>query len=214
MTNTLTIYGPAFSNYVRTVLLCCEEKGINYTLVDRLSPKDLDQLATPFRKVPILQHGDVTLFETSAICRYIDRAFEGPALSPIDAAELGQMEQWISAANGYFDPVFIRQYVLSYAFPKTADGKPDEKAIALTLPAVDKQLSILEQALAEREYFSGGMVGIADYFLIPMLYYVNSVATGQALLADKPNCLAYITKMMTRPSCQGILKPAAISAAA
>ena len=36
----------------------------------------------PFDRVPIFQHGDFTLYETSAIATYVDEAFEGPALSP------------------------------------------------------------------------------------------------------------------------------------
>ena len=31
-----------------------------------------------------MRHGDFTLYETTAICRYVDGAFQGPALQPAD----------------------------------------------------------------------------------------------------------------------------------
>jgi glutathione S-transferase len=35
----------------------------------------------PFGKIPVMRHGDVTLAESRAICGYVDRAFDGPALT-------------------------------------------------------------------------------------------------------------------------------------
>jgi glutathione S-transferase len=35
----------------------------------------------PFNRVPILQHGDFTVYETSAIVTYLDETFPNPSLS-------------------------------------------------------------------------------------------------------------------------------------
>ena len=66
----------------------------------------------PFGKIPAMRHGDVTLFETSAIARYIDETFPGPRLQPADPRERAVMNQWISACNHYFYSDVIRRYVL------------------------------------------------------------------------------------------------------
>ena len=62
MEESVTIYGPAFSSYVRGTQLCCEEKGIDYTLHEEITPRDLATLKSPFQKVPILKHNDFVLF--------------------------------------------------------------------------------------------------------------------------------------------------------
>jgi glutathione S-transferase len=52
----------------------------------------------PFNRVPIFEHGDFTVYETSAIISYIDEAFEGPRLTPpgVRAREpVGQRRQFL-----------------------------------------------------------------------------------------------------------------------
>lgn len=77
-----TIFGFPQSTYVRTVRLACEEKGIAYSLVPMGFSSDGLSERHPFRRIPAFQHGTVSLFEVSAICRRIDAAFDGPALVP------------------------------------------------------------------------------------------------------------------------------------
>ena len=36
----------------------------------------------PFNRVPVLQHDDFTLYETSAIVSYLEDTFPNPALQP------------------------------------------------------------------------------------------------------------------------------------
>ena len=67
-----------------------DEKNISHELV-QLSYRSPEHLALhPFGKMPILQHGDFFLYESLAIATYLDRAFEGPQLTPpapMEAAE-------------------------------------------------------------------------------------------------------------------------------
>ena len=60
-------------------------------------------------RVPILRHGDFTVYETSAIVGYIDDAFDGNKLTPADPQKRARMNQWISAVNGYYYPYLIYQ---------------------------------------------------------------------------------------------------------
>jgi glutathione S-transferase len=45
----------------------------------------------PFNRVPILRHGDFTVYETSAITSYVDEAFAEPRLTPQDVRARGRM---------------------------------------------------------------------------------------------------------------------------
>lgn len=81
----VVVYGFPQSTYVRTALMCLIEKGVAHRL-EAANPGDgaNRERPHPFGKVPAFSHGDVDLYETSAIARYIDAAFEGPALIPED----------------------------------------------------------------------------------------------------------------------------------
>ncbi len=68
----LQIYGAPPSTFTRAVRLACHEKGINYELVPTM-PSAVGNL-NPFRKIPAIVHGNLTLFETPAILRYLDRS--------------------------------------------------------------------------------------------------------------------------------------------
>ena len=204
MGDTLVIYGMEFSTYVRSTLLCCEEKGVSYQLQEKISRADRLLLNNPFKRVPILRHGEFVVYETAAICRYIDRRFDGPSLSPTSVEALALMDQWISAANGYFDPIIIRKFILVYAFPSGENGEVDESRLEAAVPAVRHQLEIIETALKTSDYFSGAAAGIADYLIIPILDYLQR-GRGGYLLDNMPQTNRYLERLRERPSCQKIL---------
>jgi glutathione S-transferase len=100
----LILHGAPRSNLVRTCLIALAEKGVEFTH-DPARPQTPEQLARhPWGKLPALTHGAVTLYETVAVTRYIDEAFDGPALQPADPAGRARMSQWISVYSAYFDP--------------------------------------------------------------------------------------------------------------
>ncbi|MES9965549.1 MAG: glutathione S-transferase family protein [Candidatus Sedimenticola sp. 20ELBAFRAG] len=208
MDNKVTLYGPGYSSYVRSVQICCEEKGVDHNLQEiKLPSKSLLGL-NPFGRVPVIVHGDVTVYESAAICRYIDRTFEGPSLSPVSTDELAWMDQWISAANCYFDSAFIRRYVLEFAFPKGENGRPDRTNIRAAQPEVERHLGIAGQALEQAAYFSGVRPGIADYLILPMLDYLQRVPGGRKLVESQAAVSRYVENLLERPACAKILSPA------
>lgn len=202
MSVAITIHGPAFSSYVRAVFLCCNRKRVDFQL--QTAGSKIAQL-NPFQRVPVVEHDGMTLFETAAICRYIDRAFDGPLLSPSVATQLAWMDQWISAANCYFDSAIIRRYVLEYAFPKGEGGEVRRDVVAEAETEVKRYLAIMEQALNQYDYFSGEAPGIADYMIVPMLDYLANGITTTNLVADWPLVEAYLEGMRQRTECKGVL---------
>src|SRR5919204_3075709 len=95
----LVVFGFPRSTFVHIVRLVLTHKAIPYTFHD-LAPemgKPTHLALHPFNRVPILRHGDFTLYETSAIATYVDEAFEGPRLTPRDVRVRARMNQWISA---------------------------------------------------------------------------------------------------------------------
>ena len=76
------IIGSSRSTYTRVVRMVCEEKAIDYALIEtELGASELFAIH-PFGKMPALRHGDFELCESKAIATYLDGAFPVPNSSP------------------------------------------------------------------------------------------------------------------------------------
>lgn len=194
------VYGFPQSTYVRTVRLALAEKGVEYDLDPvGFSSERLGALH-PFRRIPAFRHDDVTLFETTAICRYIDDALDGPALSPADAAGRAQMEQWISVINAYLDPPAIRAIVIERITKPMQNQKTDEEKCLAAMPLADHALSVLDHALDGQDFLTGPAISLADFFLLPILFYFRQMPEGIELLPGYRNLENWYALMEARPS--------------
>lgn len=194
------IHGVAPSTYTRTVRLACEEKGVTH----RLEPVEFgsDKLRSlhPFGKIPILEHGKVRVFETLAITRYVDEAFKGPALQPADARGRAMMDQWISATLDYLYPTAVRGLILPrLVFPSR--GVPvDEAAVKANLPNVERNLTILDEALGQSRYFAGDTLSLADLFVLPIMPYLGMIPDSQPILKKLARLMRWQDAMLARQS--------------
>jgi glutathione S-transferase len=178
----LILYGIPQSTYVRSVRMACVEKGVPYTLEHAMPHSETLNSVHPFGKMPAMRHGDFTLYETSAILRYIDEAFDGPRLTPADLRRRARMEQWVSAINAYYDGAMVRRILMQYFFPPT--GTPDRAVIDKAAVEAKKQVAVLDEALAEGPYLLGADISLADLLLCPILFYFFRTPEGEAMLAQ------------------------------
>jgi glutathione S-transferase len=203
------IFGVAISTYTRAVRMVCEEKGIDYALVSA-SPYSPEVAAIhPFAKLPVLRHGDFTLCESKAIATYLDRGFPGPALMPEDPKLAALAEQWISLVNTAMDPLLVRTYVYHYIRPQSADGKPDQPAIEAMVPALQRHIGLLDQAVAPTGYLAGTQFTLADINLLPILHVLRFFPEGAEAIAAAAHLAAYCDRHASRPSFKNTIPPAA-----
>ena len=194
------IIGSKASTYTRAVCMMCEEKGIDYTLTEVLLDAPELHAIHPFGKMPTLRHGDLVLCESKAIATYLDRAFDGPQLIPSEPRPAALTEQWVSLINTAIDPLLVRRYLLAYAAPKTADGKPDRTLIEALLPDVRAQLALLDDAVAATNHLVGDDVTLADIYLLPVLFYLKLLPESGPLLAPSTALGRYLETHAARPS--------------
>jgi glutathione S-transferase len=194
------LYGFPPSTYVRTARLVLEEKGVDYELVPVELGSDELLALQPFGKVPAFAHGDLQIYETSAICRYIDEAFDGPPLQPGDASGRAVMEQWISSLNRNYDTDMIRHVVIERLAAPRRGNEPNEAKIAEALPRIEREMAVLEARLAESAYLAGGDVTLADFFLVPMMVYFRMTPEGETALAGHAAIARWWDTMQARPS--------------
>jgi glutathione S-transferase len=203
----LEILGAPQSNYVWVCRIACEEKGVPYKLVPvRPHSPEIDAIH-PFGKIPAMRHGEVKLFESKAICTYIDRAFPGPALVPMEPVGHALCEQWISTVNTTIDIAMLRTYGVAYFFPGTSDGKPDRAVVDAAAAKLAKPFDVLEAALAGTGHLVGASFTLADANLVPILYYMSRLPESGKLLKERAKVASFLERMLARGSVKATIPP-------
>jgi glutathione S-transferase len=202
------IIGSARSTYTWAVCMVCEEKGIEYVLMER--PLRAPEIIAihPLGKMPVLRHGDVELFESKAIATYLDRSFPGPYVFPSDPRRAALTEQWVSLVNTVIDRTLIRTYLFAYIATKSADGGPDREAIKAVMPALREQLAVLDKAVAKTGYLVDDQFTFADINLLPILYRIRQFPEGAEVLAAATHLAGYLDGRAARPSFKSTIPPA------
>jgi glutathione S-transferase len=196
-----TLYGADYSVYVRIARMALEEKGVGYELVP------LDIFATegvpawylelhPFGRIPAFEHDGFRLFETGAIARYVDEAFDGPALQPADARGRARMGQII----GMLDAYGYRAMVWDVAVERLEKAPPDEALIANGLRQAETVLKVLTSLKAKGPWLLGDQLTLADLHAAPIIAYFVKVAEGRDLLARFAEMRDWFARMSGRPS--------------
>jgi glutathione S-transferase len=204
---TVSVFGNVRSTYVRTVRMALAEKGIAYTH-EAVAPHSVEVLAlNPFGRVPAFRDGEFTLYETSAIVRYIEESFPGPSLLAGNARLRATMEQWVSLTNCHAYDAMVRRYVLQYVFPKGPNGAPDRAVIDAAVPQIKAHLDVFDRAYGSRNVLVGDGVTMADLMLAPIVFYLGLFPESKALLAGTPNVTRAQAWIAERPSFKATVPP-------
>jgi glutathione S-transferase len=185
---SVALLGDPRSTYTRTVRIGLAEKGVKYAM-QQCGPHTPGILAVhPWGRIPVFHDGDVRLFETSAILRYVEEAFAGPTLLPQNIRDRAIAEQWVSAISAYFYDLAIRRYVLQYIFPKGENGKPDRKVIDAAAKELAQKLAIFEQGYTW-PFLAGQNPTMPDFFFAPIIGYLAMFPESKEMLAKLPKLL-------------------------
>ncbi len=198
-----TLYGPGFSTFVRTCRITLLEKGVEHDHEEfnflEGWPEGYEK-RHPFMKVPAFSHDGMDLHETSAICRYVDEAFDGPALQPADARGRAHMNRVISVVESYAYAPMITSTFIPRAVVPMLGGSTDESVVEAAKPDVERAAQVLDGYLAGGEYLAGGAVTLADFFALPVLFYMSQIPEGQAMLSSRTALAAWLERMSARAS--------------
>lgn len=178
------------SSYVWTTRAALAAKGIDYDFKPMMPPENRspEHLALhPWGKVPVFQHDDLTLYETTAIASYVDNALDGPALMPDNHADIARARQWISVVDSYLYPPAVLRYALQYIYPRGPEGKPDREAIEGALPDIRMALETIDAGIGDSGWMVGDKPTLADYFLGPLVLLLGRFPEGGQLTEGLAN---------------------------
>ena len=186
MAEPVHLHGYRYSVYSRIARLTLLAKGVEHRTVE-VDPfaelPEAHRMMHPFGRVPVLTHGAFKLFETSAITRYVDRAFAGPSLQPDGATALARMDQVIAVIDAYAYWPMVRQ-VSSHGFFRALFGeRSSREEVDAGLAASRSVLSFLDGVAAEGEVLTGREITLADCHLAPMMDYFVRAEEGKAALS-------------------------------
>lgn len=202
---SIRLLGLRISVYTRIARLALEEKKVDYELqevdifADSGPPADYLEL-NPFGTIPCLLYGDFSLYETGAICRYVDEMFLGIPLQPKEPAPRARMNQIISVLDSYtYRPMVWDVYVQRIVVPGSG-GRADEELIGAALPTIQSALQQIDRWRGEAEFLVGDAITLADLYLYPMLRYFIETSEGERMLESFPRLQDWLGQMQARPS--------------
>ncbi len=195
------VFGVAPSTFTRTVRMALVEKGLEHAL-EPASPNSPEQDARhPFGRIPAFAHGELRLFESLAICRYVDEALPGPKLQPADPVERARMTQWIGVATDSLDRHFSRPIAFErIAAPRFLGRPSDEAKIAEALPRALAGFAAIDRTLAASPYLAGDLSTLADFYVFPIVDYAAMVPETSGTVAALPKLADWLARMRRRPS--------------
>lgn len=209
MTALPILHGFPVSPHVRAARLAFAEKNVPIEFreigLDALAAPDYAAL-NPFRKMPALVHGGLTLYESPALMVYADGIGSGPSLEPAAPAARATMWKFVGVAQNYLYPAGVMTLyfnrVLAPLFGMAADSKAADEAAKTTAAHLDA----LEAGLTGR-YLAGTTLSLADLYCGAMVDYIARTADGRTLLADRPRVAAWLAALRARPSFGATLAP-------
>lgn len=186
---------------VRAVWLF-EELGLPYELVkyklgDPAMRTPEYRKIHPMGRVPAVEDGDVTIYESGAIVQYmLARYGEGRMLPSVDSAEFPVYLQWLHYAEGMIMPPVNIIVVETILLPPE---RRNDTNVARATKLLGQMLSAVDAHMADgREYLAGDFTG-ADI----MTGHACTVSRRLgADVSDKPNVEAYIERCNARPAMQ------------
>ena len=199
------LFGAAYSVYVRIVRLALWEKQVSYRLqeVDVFAPggPPADHLARqPFGRIPAFEHDGFTLYETAAITRYVDEAFDGPALQPDDAKRRARMNQIIGLLDSYAYMTLVWDIYVERVDAPREGRAADEAKIAAALPRARICLDELARLMGRATFLAGDALTLADLHAAPMFAYFLAAPEGAAMLAERPVLAGWWQRMAAQPA--------------
>ncbi len=195
----LKIWGRTNSVNVKKVMWAVEELGLPHERVDAggafgLVDLEAYRAMNPNGLVPLIKDGDLLMWESNAIVRYLCAKHDAGGLWAEDPALRAVGDKWMDWAPSTLASPFREVFWnLVRRTPETRDNELVERC----LPICRTLFARVDQALAEQPYLSGDTFRMGD---IP----VGCFAYGWFELAierpDLPHLAAWYARISARPA--------------
>jgi glutathione S-transferase len=167
VTPRFVLVSHALCPYVQRAAIALAHKGVAFERrdVDLAHKPDWFLALSPLGKTPVLLVDEAPLFESAAICDYLDETL-GPALHPDDPIERARERAWVAFGSALLDAIGG-----FYA-------APDEATLERKHADIVARFTTLEQVLhAAGPWFAGDRFGMVDVVFGPVFRYFDAFET-------------------------------------
>jgi glutathione S-transferase len=185
----IKLYRAELSGHSHRVQLFLGLLGLPFTLIDvdlaHGAHKRPDFLAkNPLGQVPVIEDGDVCLYDSNAILVYLAKKYDDGRWLPADPVSAARVQQWLSLAAGQIasGPAAARMVTV---FQAPIDHEK-AKAIANHL------LAVLDAQLTKRNFAIGDTPTIAD---VAGYSYIAKAPEGGISLDPYPSVQAWLRRI-------------------
>jgi glutathione S-transferase len=203
----MKIFGHPMSTCTRKVLMTLAETNqpydfsvVEFATGEHKKPAHL--VRQPFGQMPALEDDGFALYESRAMCRYINDKVGG-ALMPGDVKSRALVEQWISIeVEDFSKPImkFVAQQFFGVAQPP--------EVIATATAQLETALGVMDKQLASHPFIAGETFSLADICFMPYLEY-GTHTPAKDIIAKFPHVIAWWDKISGRQTWQKIAGRAA-----
>ena len=199
----MKLYFAPNSRAVR-VAWALEELGLDYeierfSLGDKAMREPGYRAVHPMGRVPVLEDGDIRLFESGAIIQYLLARYSGGRFQPAENTQaFADYLQWLHYAEGMIMPPINTIVVETVLLPPE---RRTELNVTRATKLLNQMLAAVDARLADRDFLAGDFSG-AD------MMTGHAVIVSERLgadFSDKPNLPLYIARLTARPALQRAL---------
>ncbi|MYM89850.1 glutathione S-transferase [Rugamonas sp. FT82W] len=190
----MKLYGCPLSGHTHRARLFLGLLNLPYEFVqidmrggENRSPEHLAR--SPFGEIPVLEDGDVTIADSTAILVYLASKYDDSGRwLPRDPVAAATVQRWLSNASGKiaYGPCVARLVV--------AFGMPFDHERAKSIAA--RMFDALEVELAGRRFALGERASIAD---VAAFSYIEHAPEGGVSLKPYPNIRAWLANVRALP---------------
>ncbi len=168
----ITFYGRKSSDNVQKTLWMLLETGQPHEHIELggkfggLEDPEFLKL-NPHGRVPVLVDGEVVVWESTAIIRYLAAAYCSGTIWPEDAGERTGVDKWMDWAQSRLYPEANR---LFWRLIRTPEADQNAEKIAAGIEALNGFLGMVDDQLAGHAYLCGDHLTMADIIAGATLY--------------------------------------------
>jgi len=200
----LRIWGRLTSINVQKVVWCADESGVAFERIDvggTFGGLDTPQFLAlnPNRKIPAIEDGDVVLWESNVIVRYLAARHAAGTLYPGSPAERGRVDQWMDWQQTELGRAMTDAFT---QLVRTPEPERDMRRVEASARATEPVVAILDHHLAARAFVAGDRFTMGD---IPVGLQVHRWLGLPLERTPRPHVEAWYARLRQRAGAQRVL---------
>ena len=192
----MKLFARRTSSNCQKVLWFLGELGIDYELVptggDAGGLDRPEYLAmNPNGAVPTLLDGDLAVWESHAILRYLAATYAPERFWSDDPVQRSWIDRWMDWSQSGFDDAFMSVF---WGYWRTPEADRNEGLIRMQLGLCRRYMKVLDAALADRSYLLGDALSLADVPIGALMYRYANLDVTDDLLPNVARWYEQLTK--------------------